>query len=236
MATTRTSNRSDWLVPAMLILLSLVPAIAGTARLAELASNAQVTKANARFFAQPIPVVLHILTVIPYAMVGAFQFSAGFRRRNRAWHRAAGRVIGVCGLIAALTGLWMAHFYAWPEGDGVGVYVERLVFGTAMLVSIVLGLYAVRRRDFASHGAWMTRAYAIGLGAGTQVLTHLPWFILVGKPGESARTVLMGAGWVINVVVAEWIIRRGKTSRASGVRRYREAVSESRGEMSFDVG
>jgi hypothetical protein len=56
----------------------------------------------------------------------------------------------------------------------------------------------------------MTRAYAIGLGAGTQVLTHLPWFILIGKPGESARAVLMGAGWVINVLVAEWIIRRGQ--------------------------
>ena len=203
-----TSRRSDWLVPALLILLSLVPAIAGTARLAELASNAPVTKANARFFAQPLPVVLHILTVIPYSMLGAFQFSAGFRRRNRAWHRAAGRVLGVCGLVVALTGLWMAHFYPWPEGDGVGVYVERLIFGTGMLMSMVLGLDAVRRRDFASHEAWMTRAYAIGLGAGTQVLTHLPWFILVGKPDESARTVLMGAGWVINVLVAEWVIRR----------------------------
>jgi len=206
--TSMTSRRSDWLVPALLILLSLVPAIAGTARLAELASNAPVTKTNARFFAQPLPVVLHILTVIPYSMIGAFQFSAGFRRRNRAWHRAAGRVLGVCGVLAALTGLWMAQFYPWPEGDGVGVYVERLIFGTAMLVSMVLGLDAVRRRDFASHGAWMTRAYAIGLGAGTQVLTHLPWFMLMGKPGESARTVLMGAGWVINVVVAEWVIRR----------------------------
>ena len=212
------SRRSDWLVPTLLILLSLVPAIAGTARLAELASHAQVTKANARFFAQPLPVVLHILTVIPYSMVGAFQFSAGFRRRNRAWHRIAGRVIGVCGLIVALTGLWMTQFYPWPEGDGVGVYVERLVFGTGMLVSMVLGLDAVRRRDFASHGAWMTRAYAIGLGAGTQVLTHLPWFILVGKPGESARTVLMGGAWVINVVVAEWVIRRGKARSAPRMR------------------
>src|SRR5690348_14818082 len=97
-----TSRRQDWLVPASLILLSLVPAIAGTARLAELAGGAEVTPANARFFAQPIPVVLHILTVIPYSMIGAFQFSAGFRRRNRPWHRAAGRVLGVCGLVAAL--------------------------------------------------------------------------------------------------------------------------------------
>src|SRR5919205_577283 len=107
---TMTSRRSDWLAPTLLILLSLVPAIAGTARLAELPGPAPVTKANARFFAQPLPVVLHILTVIPYSMIGAFQFSRGFRRRNRAWHRAAGRVLGVCGLIVALTGLWMAHF------------------------------------------------------------------------------------------------------------------------------
>jgi uncharacterized membrane protein len=202
------SRRPEWWIPALLVLLSLVPAIARPARLAQHAGGAAVTTANARFFAHPIPVILHILTVIPFSIVGAFQFSPGFRRRNRPWHRAAGRVIGVCGLVAALTGLWMAHFYPWPQGDGLGVYIERLVFGTAMVGSIVLGLDAVRRRDFLAHGAWMTRAYAIGMGAGTQVLTHLPWAILVGKPGETARTVLMGAGWVINVAVAEWIISR----------------------------
>jgi uncharacterized membrane protein len=205
MNVTNASRRSVWTIPALLISLSLVPAIAGTARLAQLASGAQ-TPENARFFAQPIPVVLHIMVVIPYTMLGAFQFSAGFRRRNRRWHRVAGRVLGVCGLVAALTGLWMAQFYPWPAGDGYGVYVERLLFGTAMAASIILGLDAVRRRDFASHGAWMTRAYAIGLGAGTQVFTHLPWLLLVGKPGESARTVLMGAGWAINLIVAEWCI------------------------------
>src|SRR3954467_15781318 len=147
MAATRTSRRSDWLVPTLLVLLSLVPAIAGTARLAQLAGNAPATAANARFVAQPIPVILHILAVIPYSLIGAFQFSPGFRRRNRPWHRAAGRVLGVCGLVAALSGLWMAHFYAWPAGDGHGVYVERLVFGTAMVGSIVLGIRAAMRRD-----------------------------------------------------------------------------------------
>ena len=214
-------SRSDWAIPAALILLSLVPSIAGTARLAGLASGGPITNENARFFAQPLPVVLHVLAVIPFSMVGAFQFSPGLRRRHRAWHRAAGKVLAVCGLVAALTGLWMAHFYAWPAGDGVGVYVERLVFGSAMLLSIVLSLDAIRRRDFKSHGAWMTRAYAIGMGAGTQVLTHLPWFLFVGRPGETARTVLMGGAWVINVVVAEWVIRREGTpvSARSSVRR-----------------
>lgn len=201
-------RRPDWLVPALLILLSLVPALAGTARLAELARGAEPTPANARFVATPLPVVVHVLAVIPYSILGALQFAPAFRRRRRDWHRAAGRVLVGLGLVAALTGLWMARYYPWPPGDGQGLYVLRLVFGIGMVVSILLAVDAIRRRDFVAHGDWMTRAYAIGLGAGTQVLTHLPWFIFVGKPDETPRTVMMGAGWVINVAVAEWIIRR----------------------------
>ncbi|MEP6778457.1 MAG: DUF2306 domain-containing protein [Gemmatimonadaceae bacterium] len=202
------STKKDWLIPTGLIALSLVPAAAGIARLAELAGGANVTPANARFLATPFPILLHIPTVIVYSLLGAFQFSPGFRRRNRKWHRSAGKLLALCGLIAALTGLWMTQFYPSPPGDGALVYFERLVFGSAMFASIILGLNAIRTRDFASHGAWMTRAYAIGLGAGTQVLTHLPWFLFVSiKPGELPRGFMMGAGWVINVVIAEWIIR-----------------------------
>ena len=202
------STRSDWLIPAGLITLSLVPGVAGTVRLAQLAGGAAVTADNARFFASPLPVLLHIPAVIVYCMLGALQFAPGFRRRRRGWHRAAGRILAPCGLLAALSGLWMAHFYPWPAGDGEVVYLERLVFGSAMIVSIILALLAIRRRDFVSHGAWMIRGYAIGQGAGTQVLTHLPWFVIVGaNPGEFPRAVMMGAGWVINVAVAEWIIR-----------------------------
>ena len=203
------SDKSDWLIPTALIALSLVPAVAGTVRLTQLAGDTAVTPENARFFASPVPVSIHILSVIVYSILGAFQFSPGLRRRRRGWHRAAGKIVAACGLLAALSGLWMTLFYPWPAGDGQVLYLERLVFGSAMVASVVLALNAIRRRDFKSHGEWMIRAYAIGLGAGTQVLTHLPWFILVeGKPGEGARALMMGAGWAINVVFAEWIIRR----------------------------
>ena len=203
------ARSSDWAIPAGLLLLAAIPAIAGVARLGELASGAEVSAENARFFAQPIPVIVHILSVLPYSLIGAFQVSPGFRRRHRLWHRTAGVALSLFGLAAALSGLWMAHFYPWPSHDGMGVYLERILFGTGMTLSILLALDAVRRRDFAAHGAWMIRAYAIGMGAGTQVLTHLPWFILVGgMPGTAGRTVMMGAGWVINIIVAEWIIHR----------------------------
>lgn len=216
MSPTTSPRRREWLIPASLVLLSLVPAIAGTARLTQVARGEEIPE-TVRFLAQPFPLILHILVVIPYSMLGAFQFHPGFRRRNRSWHRAAGRVIGVCGLVAALTGLWMAHYYPWPAWDGVGVYVERLVAGTAMFLSIVLGLVAVRRRDFTAHGEWMIRAYALGMGAGTQVLTHLPWFIFAdGAPDKTGRTIMMGSGWLLNAIVAEWVIRRSRRTTAAG--------------------
>lgn len=208
------ARRADWLVPLSLILLGLVPSIFGAVRLTQIATGAEPTPENARFLAQPLPVVLHVLAVIPYALLGALQFSKGFRRRHRSWHRAAGRVLAPLGLVAALTGLWMAHFYPWPPLDGRAVYIQRLIVGVVMTIAIVLALVAVRRRDFAAHGAWMIRGYALGMGAGTQVLTHLPWTLFVGPLDQTSRAFCMGAGWAINALVAEWVIRRGAAGRA----------------------
>ncbi len=219
-------TRKDWLIPAGLIALSLVPAVAGTARLAQLAGGAEVTAANARFFDSPLPVLIHIPVAVIYSILGALQFSPGFRRSSRGWHRAAGKILIPAGMLVALSGLWMAHFYDWPAGDGVGVYVERLIVGAAMLWFIVRGIDAIRRRKFAEHGDWMIRAYAIGLGAGTQVLTHLPWFMFVeGAPGETGRTVMMGAAWAINAAVAEWIIRKPRMQQMAKTQMLRSALA-----------
>lgn len=202
------SPRGRRRLPAALILLSVVPLVAGAVRLSELAGGAAVTPGNARFFAAPLPVVAHIVCVSLYSVPGAFQFAADFRRRRPGLHRAAGWLLIPCGLGAAITGLWMTLFYPRPPGDGDLLTGFRLVFGTAMVMSILLGVAAIRRRDVARHRAWMMRGYAIGLGAGTQVLTHLPWFLFFGAPGEFTRALLVGAGWVINLAVAEWFIRK----------------------------
>ena len=152
--------------------------------------------------------VLHIISVSLYAILGAFQFVPSLRQRRHRWHRIVGRLLIPCGLVAALSGLWMTLFYPWPEGDGELLYGLRLLFGSAMVLSIILGIVAIRRRDFVGHGDWMIRGYAIGLGAGTQVLTLLDGELIAGPPNELSRALLMGAAWVINLAVAEWIIRK----------------------------
>jgi hypothetical protein len=198
-------SRPQWPVPTGLILLSLIPVIFGALRLTELTSGAAITPQNARFFASPVPVVTHIVSVTVYSLLGAFQFVPSLRGR-RGWHRVSGRILIPAGLLAALSGLWMSAFYPLP--DGHTDVPLRLLAGFAMLVSIILGLAAARQRDFMRHSAWMTRAYAIALGAGTQAVVGITWLLLVGPSDVPTRAALLGAGWVINVAVAEHVIRR----------------------------
>jgi len=207
------AGSAAWLVPVALIMLSVIPLAGGAFRLTQLAGGAAITPANARFFASPLPVVLHIVSVSLYAILGAFQFVPRLRQRRNSWHRIAGRIVIPCSLVAALSGLWMTQFYPWPQGDGVLLYGLRLLFGSAMLFSILLGVAAIRRRDFVQHGDWMLRGYAIGMGAGTQVLTLAIGALIGGPPSELSRALLMGAAWVINLAVAEWIIRKRPAPR-----------------------
>jgi uncharacterized membrane protein len=126
----------------------------------------------------------------------------------------AGRVLVVCGLLVGLSALWMTVFYPWPDGDGALLFALRLLFGSAMVASIILGFTTIRRGEVQRHRAWMARGYAIGLGAGTQMMTLMVGEMIAGPPRELSRALLMGAAWVINLAVAEWAIRRRPTPPA----------------------
>jgi uncharacterized membrane protein YozB (DUF420 family) len=208
-----------WLAPAGLLLLGMLPVIAGAFRLEQLSGISDGMPANARFAPMPLPVVLHIVSATVFATLGPLQFAAGFRRRWPAWHRVAGRLLVGCGLLVALTGLWMTLFYAPPDGTGVLLFVSRIVFGSAMLVSIVIGLAVILRRDVQGHRAWMARGYAIGLGAATQMLLLMVAEIVAGRPNELTHDSLTALSWVINLAVAEWAIRRRSAPRRRTTKR-----------------
>ena len=206
----------SWRLPTSLLLLSLVPVAAGAVRLVGLASSGvgdggggAITPENARFMAMPAPVVLHIVSATLFCLLGAFQFNSAIRRRSPGLHRAAGRVLAPLGILAALTGLWMTAGYAIPaELQGGLLYGVRIVVGLSMALAIMVSVRAVLRRRIAQHRAWMVRAYALGQGAGTQVLILLPVTLIAGAPTFFFRDVLMASAWGLNLLFAEWIIRR----------------------------
>jgi uncharacterized membrane protein len=208
--TRQQSPRSGWPVPAALAALAAIPLIMGSLRLVQLAGGPQVIAADERFATFPLPVVLHILGSATYVLLGALQFVPRFRRRHRTWHRRAGRVLVVAGLLVAASALWMTLLYQPKPGTGDLLYVLRLAFGSAMIACLILGFTAIRRRNIAAHRAWMIRAYAIGLAAGTQVFTEGIGQALLGA-GELQGDLAKAAGWVLNLAIAEWVIARHST-------------------------
>ena len=218
----RGQRRADWWVVPGLLALAFVPVLGGTGRLVEVLGGPEVLPTDARFASSPIPLVAHIVASVIYALLGASQFSARLRRRHPGWHRRAGRLLVVLGLVVAFSGLWMTLAYPQKAGTGDILWVTRLLVGSGMGASVILGLVAIRSRDIARHRAWMTRAYALALGAGTQAFTVGFGEALFGI-GVVRTDIMMAAAWVINLAVAEAVIRRSGRRRVPSARRAQTA-------------
>jgi len=202
-------SRKDFLVPLLLLLLSAIPMVGGVMRLKSLMPGAAVSAGDGRFLAAPFPILMHVVAATFYCLLGAFQFSRGFRKQWPQWHRLAGVFLSLCGWAVALTGIWMAWSYSIPtEMQGALTFTVRLVVGAVMAISIGMGWWSIRKRRIADHEAWMMRAYALGQGAGTQAILMLPWILLSGPVIGLRRDILMTAAWLINLLVAEWILAR----------------------------
>jgi uncharacterized membrane protein len=204
----RQQGPAGWPVATALLVLTVVPVTAGTLRLIQLAGGPQIIPIDSRFPEFPAALVVHIAGSAVYAVLGIAQLLPRFRGRHLTWHRRSGRVLAVAGLLVAGSALWMTLLYPQKPGTGVALFVLRLVFASAMIASLVLGVTAVRRGDIARHRAWMIRSYAIAVAAGTQVFTES---LATGAldTGVLGTDLAKGAGWVINLAVAEWAIRRG---------------------------
>lgn len=202
-------RKSEWALFVLVFVYSFIPAFGGLIRVLELAGGPQIAPENSRALLAPTPIVLHILGSFLFCIVGALQFLPSIRRQSPVAHRTIGRVIAVTGCIAALSGLWMTHFYIFPEAlQGGALYWMRMVMGTAMVGFIVWGVIAIRSRRIFEHSASMLRAYAIGQGASTQAVFGIAWIIAVGSEAMGPlRDGLMIFAWVLNLLVAEFLIR-----------------------------
>jgi uncharacterized membrane protein len=196
-------------VPAALLALALIPVVISGIRVLQLLGGPAGIEPDSRFDAAPAAVVVHLVASVLFVVLGAFQFSARTRRQHPSWHQRAGRLLVPLGLVVAASALWLTLLYDRKEGTGTLLYGVRLLVGAGMGTCVLLGFAAIRRRDIPSHRAWMTRAYALALGAGTQAFTVGLGEALFGS-GVVRTDLMMSAGWALNLAVAELIISRGR--------------------------
>ena len=222
----RPRPKSGWIAISGLLFLAVLPVIGGVLRLGEVSSGS----ASNLPWTSTVAIVAHIVAMTVFCLVGAFQFSPALRGRS-GWHRTAGRVVLPAGFIAALASMWLVFFFNGPPEE-FALAMVRLVFALPMAVFLAMAVVAIMRRDFTAHGAWMTRAFAIAVTGGTQALVIIVWSIPFGDVDTLGETWLVGAGFVINSVVAEVLIMR-RSRRRIRDRAQRDAQRDDRAARSL---
>lgn len=222
--TTSTAPRSVLPRPRRVWLVLAAAVIAGIVLVMPyLALDVDTSRTAVRGRTHWVLLVAHIFTAAIALILGPLQFIPAVRARRRV-HRAIGRLYLLAGVLpSGLTGVAVAIM----STNGPATQIGLLIPAVGWLVTGALALRAARRRDFAGHRAWMMRNYALTFLAVTSRVV-VPLMLLAQFPlidrlygGSVAAavdaTIPIGQwlGWIINLVVAEVLIRRTR-SRVPG--------------------
>ena len=163
--------------------------------------------------------VAHIFTAAVALVLGPLQFVPRVRARRRL-HRTLGRVYLLAGVLpAAVATIPVAIWSGHP--------LTQVSLSTAAVLWLITGglaYRAARRRDFAAHRAWMMRNFALTFLAVTArilvpvlLLVQIPFGgIDAGSIGDRAPSMIpigQTLGWIINLIVVEYLIRRSYRTR-----------------------
>lgn len=153
--------------------------------------------------AHPIAEAIHRVGGSIYLILGALQFSPGFRARHLIWHRWVGRALLVLAVLGAATGLIFTTFYSYlPIEEAVPTYFFGLIF----LFSYAMAYRSIRRGDVVAHREWMIRGFSIGLGIATIRVIALTLLYTVSWPYPVLYLAAFWLGWSVSLLAGEtWI-------------------------------
>lgn len=119
---------------------------------------------DAGFANQHALTLLHILPAGLFMILMPLQFVGRIRERWIVWHRWAGRLLIILGLIVGPSALVLS--YTTPVG-GANETAATTLFAVLFLIFLGLGFWNIRHRRIARHREWMIRAFGVALGVAT---------------------------------------------------------------------
>ena len=146
--------------------------------------------------------IVHSLSGAIVLVSGALQFNRQLLIKNRRLHRLLGRVYVITVWLASVGGLWMTVFFDVS-------LVAQAIFGVLALLwfgSTTLAFMYARQRKLTQHRAWMFRSFALSFF----FVTFSFWVdgIAGFLPDGAAYPVAVFVSWSLNLVIAEFLIRR----------------------------
>ena len=189
-------------------------------------------------------ILLHIAGGIVAMAAGLFQFVSSLRDAYPRVHRALGYLYLSAVFLAGCAGLWLSpdtpvfadqgltdltaidlsRFGLSPSFLGYSAssrfspnqfFLVMVGFGTLALVWLftsALAFARARQLRFDQHRAWMMRSYSLTFAAATVRLASLPLLVLTRDPVVAITCTFWS--WILNLMVAEWLIRYGSAAAA----------------------
>ncbi len=153
----------------------------------------------------------HIACGIAAITLGLFQFVASLRKARPTVHRAIGSVYCAAAGVGGATGLPLSFFIIDAGADSMRPLFYPVIFGFASLsvawpAVTAMAFLRARQRRFDEHRAWMIRSYSLTFAA---VTTRMAGPLLLFATRDVVLSVQLAVLiWPLNLIVAEWLIRR----------------------------
>lgn len=148
---------------------------------------------------------VHVYASMWVLLAGFTQFSGSLQRNRPGLHRQLGYIYVVdVLLITGPAGLLMG-FYA---NGGTPSRISFILLASGWIYFTAMALKKAKLGDFRSHRHYMMRSYALTLSALT--LRAWKWGITNSfeLPPMDVYRAVAWLGWVPNLLLAEWLIRR----------------------------
>jgi len=153
---------------------------------------------------------IHVFTSMPALLAGFTQFTPRLLAKRPKIHRLMGRVyVFTVSFVSGPASLVMA-FYA---NGGISSRIAFVILALLWLTTTAMGWRKALQREWGAHREWMIRSYALTLSAITlRVWKYLIVLAFEPPPMEVYRLVAW-LGFVPNILLVEWWIRRCRKKR-----------------------
>jgi uncharacterized membrane protein len=153
---------------------------------------------------------VHVFSAIISLLAGYTQFSKKIRTNYPKIHRRLGWIYILSVLLFAAPSGFIIGIFA---NGGISSQIAFCLLSTLWILFTVKALLTAKKKQFSEHRKWMIRSFALTLSA----ITLRAWkvslvYFFHPKPMDIYQVVAW-LGWVLNLIIAEIIIFKSKSTR-----------------------
>lgn len=145
----------------------------------------------------------HVFTSMLVLLAGFTQFSRQLQKKHPKLHRIFGYIYVIDILMVTGPAGLLMGFYA---NGGISSRIAFVLLAVLWMAFTGIALFKAIKKNFIAHRAFMIRSFALTLSA----VSLRCWKVIIANftdiPPMDRYRIIAWLGWVLNLLIAEWII------------------------------